>query len=40
VHFQEFAGDHDCLSWRGTLAEGLIVLLGNAPMEAMQESAE
>jgi enterochelin esterase family protein len=31
VHFQEFEGGHDYLSWRGTLAEGLIVLAGNAP---------
>ena len=29
VHFQEFMGNHDYLSWRGTLADGLIVLLGN-----------
>jgi enterochelin esterase-like enzyme len=31
VHFHEFAGGHDYLSWRGTLADGLIFLLGNAP---------
>jgi enterochelin esterase-like enzyme len=30
VHFQEFAGGHDYLSWRGTLADALIVLMGNA----------
>jgi enterochelin esterase-like enzyme len=29
VHFHEFAGGHDYLSWRGTLADALIVLLGN-----------
>jgi len=29
VHFQEFAGEHDYLSWRGTLADGLIALLGS-----------
>ncbi len=29
VHFQEFAGGHDYLSWRGTLADGLMVLMGN-----------
>lgn len=38
VHFQEFAGGHDYLSWRGTLADGLIVLTGNAPTKRMQES--
>jgi enterochelin esterase family protein len=29
VHFQEFAGGHDYLSWPGTLADGLIALLGD-----------
>ena len=28
VHFQEFAGGHDYLSWRETLADGLIALVG------------
>ena len=30
VHYQEFVGGHDYLSWRGTLADGLIVLMGKA----------
>lgn len=38
VHFQEFAGGHDYLSWRGTLADALIVLMGNSPMRPMEES--
>jgi enterochelin esterase-like enzyme len=29
VHYQEFVGGHDYLSWRGTLADGLIVLTGS-----------
>lgn len=29
VYFQEFAGGHDYLSWRATLADGLIFLMGN-----------
>ena len=29
VHNQEFQGGHDYLSWRGTLADGLIVLMGS-----------
>lgn len=28
VHYHQFAGGHDGLSWRGTLADGLIALLG------------
>ncbi|MGH9871269.1 MAG: alpha/beta hydrolase-fold protein [Pyrinomonadaceae bacterium] len=29
VHYQQFVGGHDGLSWRGTLADGLITLLGS-----------
>jgi enterochelin esterase-like enzyme len=36
VHFQEFAGNHDYLSWRGTLADGFILLMGNATEKPMQ----
>jgi enterochelin esterase family protein len=28
VHFQQFEGGHDYLNWRGTLADGLIALMG------------
>jgi len=35
VHYQEFAGGHDYLSWRGTLADGLIVLLGKDSGQAL-----
>ena len=28
VHYQEFAGGHDFLNWRGSLADGLMALLG------------
>lgn len=30
VHWQQFRGGHDYLSWRGTLADGLMVLNGQA----------
>jgi enterochelin esterase family protein len=29
VEYQQFVGGHDGLSWRGTLADGLIALLGS-----------
>ena len=38
VHFQEFAGGHDYLSWRGTLADGLIVLMGDMASKTPRES--
>ena len=39
VHYQEFDGGHDGLSWRGTLADALILLMGNAPLKPSQQSA-
>jgi enterochelin esterase family protein len=33
VHYQEFIGGHDYLSWRGTLADGLILLMGGGRSE-------
>lgn len=37
VHFQEFAGGHDYLSWRELLADGLIALMGIGPSGSWQE---
>jgi enterochelin esterase family protein len=28
VHYQQFVGDHNYLSWRGTFAHGLLELIG------------
>jgi enterochelin esterase-like enzyme len=28
LHYQEFPGEHDPINWRGTIADGLIALLG------------
>lgn len=28
IRYQEFAGEHDPVNWRGTMADGLIFLLG------------
>ena len=38
VHYQEFSGGHDFLSWRGTLADGLIVLMGGITESHPQHS--
>ena len=39
VHFQEFIGGHDYLSWRGTLADGLIALMGDSGSRKSRKSA-
>jgi enterochelin esterase family protein len=31
VHYQQFVGGHDYLSWRGTFADGLLALIVRAP---------
>jgi enterochelin esterase-like enzyme len=31
LHYAEFAGGHDYVCWRGTLADGLLTLLGRPP---------
>lgn len=38
VRFQEFVGGHDYLSWRGTLADGLIALLRDAASKSQRRS--
>jgi enterochelin esterase family protein len=37
VHFQQFDGGHDFLSWRGTLADGLVALMGGDSTKGGQE---
>ena len=39
VHYQEFDGGHDYLSWRETLADGLILLMGSTFAQAPQKAA-
>ena len=39
VHFHEFAGGHDYLSWRELLADGLITLMGISPSRSGQGPA-
>jgi enterochelin esterase family protein len=35
VHYQQFVGGHDTVSWRGTVADGLIALLGGSARSAI-----
>jgi len=37
VRYQESDGGHDGLSWRDSLADGLIVLMGSAPTQPVQQ---
>ena len=37
VDFQEFAGGHDYLGWRGTLADGLMALMGDTASQTLPE---
>jgi enterochelin esterase-like enzyme len=39
VHYQEFDGGHDGLSWRSTLADGLVLLMGRASTQSLQQPA-
>ena len=40
VHFHMFAGGHDYLSWRGTLADGLILLMESKQAKPEQEATK
>ena len=33
VHYNEYNGGHETLSWRGSLADGLIALIGKKPKQ-------
>jgi enterochelin esterase-like enzyme len=40
VFYQEFQGAHDYLSWRGTIADGLILLGGKSTEQTERDSAK
>ena len=40
VFYQEFQGAHDYLSWRGTIADGLILLGGKSAEQTQPGSAK
>ena len=40
VFYQEFQGGHDHVSWRGTIADGLILLGGKSAAQAQPGTAK
>src|SRR4029077_6637001 len=40
VFYQEFQGGHDYVSWRGTIADGLILLRGKSAEQTQPGSAK